>query len=315
MTSDPDSSADEDFRMGVEPSTEEQLSVEQQIDYAKVDRRARFVFALLLAWASPFLVDGFAVLFLKSIGGAWFFEVFPLGAILGKFCLLSMWLAWGGSRVIWRMLVVMVSVAFTAIAVSMGRDAPLMFMSVLFLMILCASGIAIPRLFGVRWVEEWTHGADGPMPARRNQFSILDLLIWTATVAIIAGVMRGIGLPDWMDVLAFGFFCLIAVPLATCFVLLAMWSMLNKAESVGVFVFMNYIFALVLAFIVGAISRAPGEAMSYIFGSLVVAISCVLFALYQFRGAGDRLVRAKRSASAVHPTTPSEFDDWPGEWS
>jgi hypothetical protein len=309
MTSDPDS-ADEDFRMDAEPPVED-----KPVDYEDFGRPSRFALATLFALASPFFVDGLAVLMLKSLNGQSPIVVFAIGAILGKFALLSMWLAWGSSRVIWRVLIIMVSVFFSTMVSQIDPDKSQFYLVVLLQVILCAGAIAIPRLFGARWVERWTLRAVEPVPVRRNQFSILDLLIWTTTFAIIAGVMQAIGLPTWMGVVEFGVLCLFAVPITSFFVLVAMWVELNKAESIGGFVGLMYLFLLFLTVILAAITRAPGEAFAYIFGTLATALTFILIVLHQFRRAGDRLVRARPSTSTAHLTTRSDFDDEPGEWS
>jgi hypothetical protein len=296
--------------MDVEPPVED-----EPVDYENIARTSRFALATLFALASPFFVDGLAVLILKSLKGQSPIIVFAIGAMLGKFALLSMWLAWGSSRVIWRVLIIMVSVFFTTMVSQIDQDKPQFYLVVLLQVILCAGAIAIPRLFGARWVERWTLRADEPVPMRRNQFSILDLLIWTTTFAIIASVMQAIGLPSWMDIVEFGVLCLFAVPITSFFVLVAMWAELNKAEWIGGFVGLIYLFLLILTVILSAITRAPGEAFAYIFGTLATALTFILIVLHQFRRAGDRLVRARRSASAMHPTTRSDLDDEPGEWS
>jgi hypothetical protein len=313
MASDPDS-ADEDFSFGAEPPDDQPpSSVDEPFDYAALDRSSRFALALLAAWASPFLVDGIGSLLAKNLGGDSFVLVFMIGVFLAKFGLLSIWLAWGGSRFIWRMLVVMVSVLFTTLAVSAGSDGPQMFLAVFLITLLCSGAIAVPRLFGVHWVAEWTLHREELFPARRNQFSIFDLLVWTTVVAIIAGVMSAIRLR--MNVFEFGGICLIAVPIAALIILLAMWTELNKAESIAGFVILNYFLLVVLAVVLGSITRAPGEAFVYFLGTLAIALTCVLCALYFFRRAGDRLVRARGSADTTHPATDSEFEDGPSEWS
>jgi hypothetical protein len=314
MTSDPNS-ADEDFRFGAEPLVDKFApGSAPPIDSAYVDRASRFVLALLFAWASPFVVDGFASALARNLRDDSFIVMLAIGVVLGKFGLLSMWLAWGSSRFIWRMLIVIVSVSFTAMVVSIDRGGASQFFLVVFLLtILCAGAIAAPRYY-VRWVEQWTTRLDEPRPARRNQFSILDLLVWTTVVAIVCGLISGIGFPQGMSIVEFGFLCLIAGPIVAFVVLLAMWTELNRAESIGFFVLVNYIFAVALAFIVGSMSRAPWWAIGYMFASLATGISCILGVLYLFRNRGDRLVRASGPGGAIHATAAADIDDESGEW-
>ena len=135
-------------------------------------------------------------------------------------------------------------------------------------------------------------------------FSILDLLIWTAIVAIVCGAIRGIGLPREIDVLEFGLFSLIGVPIVAFGVLLAMWSVLHTSETIGAFVLMNYVLALVLAIIVAALFGGPIEAVGYMFVMLATAITCVLFILDLYRHSGDRLVTSRRVSVAPRQNLP-----------
>src|SRR5437868_760690 len=100
--------------------------------YFDAERQSRFAIAALTVLASPFLVDGLVTALLHGIRGDSIFITVLFGLIVAKFGLVAMWLGWGGSRTIWRMLIVMLSLLFTSLVIpGIDRDRPQVFLVML----------------------------------------------------------------------------------------------------------------------------------------------------------------------------------------
>ncbi len=258
------------------------------------DARSRFTIAVLLALASPFLVDALAFAISKVMRGESLVVSILFGLVVAKFGLLAMWLAWGGSRAFWRMLVVMMSLFLTSLAAPVDRNNTQLFVILFLINGVCALVIALPRLLDVRWIvtSDWRSLAK-PDTGRRYQFSIIDILVWTTMAAVLAGLIQWIGFPAGVDLLGL-LVVLIAPTVLGAAVLVAMWAELGAIENIGGRIGAAYLFAILLALVTGMLWRAPGEAVAYILLFFLSGMSGLLTVLYVLRCAGHRWVGKKR---------------------
>jgi hypothetical protein len=261
------------------------------------DRRSRFLLGVLFVLASPFLVDAPAIKFSMTIHGDSILIPIFVGFVVAKFGLLAMWLGWGGSRAIWRMLILAVSWFFTcALIPGSYSDAAQAFAVIYLLLVITAAFIAVPRLFGVRWIASSEDSA-AVLGATHHayQFSIFDLLVWTTTTAILAALVRVLGLPQVFDVETVFFMCL-ACAMLIVGTLTAMWAQLAElaaGPSVAARAFITFALALVMAIVIAAISQAPSDAVGYIFALFLTIAACLLGACYCLRRQGQWIVWRK----------------------
>jgi len=276
----------------------------------------RFTLAVAAALLSPLLIDvPIAALMRAGLGrdepGVVFQLVFycVTGA---KFCLLAVWLAWGSSRTIWRVIVVFVSLLFTCLAFAYDAHATEGY-SVVLLACVAISGIcAIPKLLGIRWVNEDDLGtearADAPGHMAR-QFTLVDLFIWTATVAVVTGVIRWLGFPrDLLQMnplemlLVFG--CGLGYPAAGT--LLSMWAALAPGPNVGnrcglAWLAMIGLLSPFLLMMAGGEGHQAGAAILTVIGVMSASMFLVFAPLLMLRSWGDRLVRLAKSSVVQMP--------------
>jgi hypothetical protein len=278
------------------PMTDRSPAVGNPIDYARIDpdHQSRFVIAVLLVLASPFFVDGLSYAVMRVICGDSTVPVFLLGLVTAKFGLVAMWLGWGGSRAIWRMLVVMVSMLFSSFAAPIDRNNLQLFIVLFLLQTICAATIALPRLLGVRWITAWDAAYGNEIVSHRPyQFSIVDILIWTTMAALLAGLIQWIGIPAGIDLMGLAI-TLVGLVMLSAAVLVAMWAELSVAERIEGRVAAAYSFVAVLAVGTAMLSGAPSDAIGYILGMYLSTASCLLVGLYVLRRFGHRLVRCGR---------------------
>ncbi len=271
---------------------------DEPIDYAHLDpdRQSQFAIAVLLVLASPFLVDALANSLLRAIRGESIVAPILVGVVFTKFGLLAMWLSWGGSCAIWRMLVVMVSLLFTSFAAPIDRNNPQLFIILFLIAMICSAMIALPRLFGVRWITSWDSPFGTVVAAKRlYQFSIVDMLIWTMMTALVAGLIQWIGLPEGIDLVGF-VFTLIGLAMLALGVLAAMWAELTVRPRIVGRVAAVYALAIVLALLIAGVTNAPAEAVAYILAMFLTTASCLLGALFVLRCFNHRLIRHGRKS-------------------
>ncbi|HZZ30194.1 MAG TPA: hypothetical protein VFE46_19505 [Pirellulales bacterium] len=271
------------------------------VDQAEFVGRSRFVLAALLALAAPFLVDAAPIAGLKTLhGDELILTPLLFSIIFAKYGLMAMWLAWGGSRAIWRMIILAISWFFTCMLTpGPYTDVPQLFLAFYLQLIVIAAAIAVPRLFGVRWVADvkWSAGVSVAQN-KPYQFSIYDLLIWTTTVAILAELIRWVGMPQGVGMEGIFFMSLGGAMLAFI-VLTAMWAQLAEmavGSSMGGRTILTFILALIMAVVVVSLSRAPGKAAAFLFMLILATTGWLLAACYVLRCYGHRLVRRKSSS-------------------
>jgi hypothetical protein len=119
------------------------------------DRHVAAIAAILLA---PLVIDvPMAAIMRGGLGRRepeFIFMLAMFSISVAKFCLLAIWLAWGGSRLIWRVIVVFASLLFTCFAFAYDAHATEGYSAVLLACAAIAGTSAIPKLFGVRWVSD-----------------------------------------------------------------------------------------------------------------------------------------------------------------
>jgi hypothetical protein len=216
--------------------------------------------------------------------------------------LLAAWLAWGQLRAVWRLPIVLPSVALSAILWTGGdrREWLEVISPMMFVVLGVTLAAATPRLFGVYRINVFNpprESADGNV--NEGQFRLIDLFAWTATAAVLAGMMRWIGLPrdrEWVAIIIF-------VPVGSLMVLAALWATLTKREQIGFRVLGAFGVAFAVAMILGSFAAFNPEAMFYFFYTLLLAMGFLLGALYIARCVGVRLV--SRSLPLIAPPAAS----------
>jgi hypothetical protein len=275
------------------------------------DRHGAAIAAILLA---PLVIDvPMAAIMRGGLGRREPEFIFMLAIVsisVAKFCLLAIWLAWGGSRLIWRVIVVFASLLFTCFAFAYDAHATEGYSAVLLACAAIAGASAIPKLFGVRWVSENAGaGSAGAIAAARpaRQFTLVDMFIWTATVAVVAGVIRWLGFPrepiqmhPVETLLTVG--CTLGYPSAGT--LLTMWAALAPSPNVGPrcviawFVMIGLMSPFLLMIAAGARQEA-GVALLIIVGAMSSTMFLVFAPLLVLRNWGHRLVRERRPPFAT----------------
>lgn len=275
----------------------------------ELNTRDRFVGAIAAILLAPLVIDVPMALIVRGSAlhrePEFIFMLAMFSISVAKFCLLAIWLAWGGSRLICRVIVVFASLLFTCFAFAYDARATEGYSTVLLACAAIAGASAIPKLFGVRWVSENGNGttADAATPAHTaRQFTLVDMFIWTATVAVVAGVIRWLGPPtDLLRMnpiellLVVG--CSLGYPSAGT--LLTMWAALAPSPNVGprcvvAWFVMIGLMSPFLLMIAAAARQESGEALLVIVGAMSSTMFLVFAPLLVLRNWGHRLVRERR---------------------
>jgi hypothetical protein len=283
----------------------------------ELNARDRFVAAIAAILLAPLVIDvPMAAIVRGGIGRRepeFIFMLAMFSVSVAKFCLLAIWLAWAGSRLIWRVIVVFASLLFTCLAFAYDTRATEGYSTVLLGCAALAAASAIPKLFGVRWVNQDSDAiAKNAGPAHTaRQFTLVDMFIWTATVAVVVGVIRWLGFPRdvlnpnpiaWLLIVG----CGLGYPAAGA--LLAMWAALAPSPNVGSrcvvawFVMIGLLSPFLLMIAAGA-RQESGEALLITIGAMSSTMFLVFAPLLVLRSWGHRLVRQRRTALAqtVYP--------------
>jgi len=273
---------------------------------AELNAHDRFVGAIAAILLAPLVIDvPMAALARGGLGHREPEFIFMLAMFIisvAKFCLLAIWLAWAGSRLIWRVIVVFASLLFTCFAFAYDAHATEGYSTVLLACAAIACASAIPKLFGVRWISENTvrSSADATKPAHAaRQFTLVDMFIWTATVAVVAGVIRWLGFPRELihmhpleTLLIVG--CSLGYPAAGT--LLTMWAALAPGPNVGPRCVIAWfvMIGLMAPFLLLVAGGGSEEALMVIAGAMSSTMFLVFAPLLVLRNWGHRLVRERR---------------------
>jgi hypothetical protein len=260
-------------------------------DHSKANRRTYSLVAVVLVLGSPFLIDApaFALPY-DFISDSIIVPIFA-GLVTAKLGLLATWLAWGGLRFIFRMLIVTLSLCFTLqLKTNPLGQWPQDFLFLYLLLMVCAVVIAAPRMWGVRWVTRWNDLGGASMPTRKSyQFSIEDVLEWTTAVAFLAVLFRWIGLPKYEFWDPF-FILLYWIVLIAIGVLTAMWAELTTKPNVAARVAVTLGITLLIATFSVALFQAQAHTVPYVFILFLMTEDCLLGCFYFMRRLGHRLV-------------------------
>ena len=274
----------------------------------ELNARDRFVGAIAAILLAPLVIDVPIAAIMRSGGGnresEFIFILALVSVTVAKFCLLAIWLAWGGSRLIWRVIVVFASLLFTCFLITHDDRATEAYSTVLLACATLACAIASPKLFGVRWASAdcaSSTACDAKLAHTTRQFTLVDMFIWTATVAVVIGVIRWLGFPrEALQAnpveLAMIVGCGIGYPAAAT--LLAMWAALAPSPNVGPRCVLAWLAMLVLLCpilgLIGAGARDSGEAVLTIVAAMSATMFLVFAPLVVLRSWGHRLVRQSK---------------------
>lgn len=274
-------------------------------NFPTISPALEFTLVAVFAMFSPLLVDlPLGGLLRHSPDGVVFLGC-TLGAAAGvRFGLLAIWLAWGQLRVVWRLPIVLPSVALGAMAWAGGRhnDWRDVMPTALFIFLATAIAAATPRLFGVYRVNLFDlplEKADGNV--HEGQFRLIDMFAWTATAAVLAGMMRWIGLPhdwEWVAIIIF-------VPICSLMALSALWATLTKREIIAHRILAAFGVAFGIAMILSAFAGGMFEVIFYFCYTLMLAMGLLIGALCVARSMGVRLVSRSLPLILPPPTSNS----------
>lgn len=240
---------------------------------------------------------------------------------IAKFCLLATWLAWGGSRAVLRVIVVFISLLFTCIIFGVANDpGATQFWSMLLLVqIFLACLIALPKLWGCRWfsAEELPladPAATNSLGKRVRQFSLVDLFMWTATVAVVSGIIRWLGFPGDLIVSNISEFTLVVllvpyiVALLAIGTLLSIWIAMPQSPQIGKRVAISSIammFGLspALLMVLASAGWEAGQIVLFLVATTALSMLLVAGPLAVLRSFGDRVVRIRHYNRPIQHTT------------
>lgn len=272
--------------------------------------RLRFIYAALLVLASPLVIDWSIAGLSRGHGSEPVTVFFLMSIFVAKYCLLSMWFAWGGSRVVWRLIIVVSSMLISAMVTSRGEVEREFVASSLLMVSAMAVMMAAPRLWGVQWVVLGDEIAS-QRRNRRRQFSITDIFLWTLAAAILAAAVRWTGMLDQADRGGMWLFLVIfagigsLVP-AIC-MLSAMWAVLPPNANLPFRILIAFAVALGLSLfflIPMSFGRARLDEIFYLLLFFSLSMFWCIIALAFLRAQGHRLIRIPRYAQA-EPITRS----------
>lgn len=254
-----------------------------------------FAAVALLVLTSPFLIDAPIISGWKTAGESIVAPVL-LGMLIAKFGLLVMWLGWGGSWAVLRLPVLALSCFFSAwLTPGTPTDTFEEFNFLFFMLIGCGAIVTLPRLLRVRWtsLEELSSG-DPSLAARRYQFSIFDMLVWTTTTAVFLGLIRLVGFPRnlYIEIL---FIILVGGAALVTGVFAAMWTMLTLRPVTAARIAIALCIAALLAVVPVYLTGIAGQDTAEVFVLYLTTAVCLLGACYVMRCYGYRLVWRRRA--------------------
>ncbi|HEY2882761.1 MAG TPA: hypothetical protein VGJ15_10015 [Pirellulales bacterium] len=283
----------------------EQRQVPAHFVALEQQQRGRFIMSVVAVLLAPFVIDlPITALFHANFDRG---EPGVPAAVLGvslfiaRFSFLGMWLAWGGSRLIWRIMATYLSLLFSCAVYGISREdrhATEAYSMAMLLVTVFAAMLAIPKLFGIRWVllQELDSEDKISQPYRR-QFSLLDMFLWTFTVAFVLGVFRWLGFPNLQGEASLAWFFLvttIGLGMPAIAALLSMWAALHRGEEVQLRIALAAGFTLLLLsplLLIAGIGNARGEAVVAILFTIAGSLFCLIAPLLLLRSFGHRLIR------------------------
>jgi hypothetical protein len=229
-------------------------------------------------------------------------QVIPIGIVQAVMCGFAYWLGWGGSRVLFRLIVAGIGLylLYAAFSAMPGvRMAPFAIIT------LCTSMIAAtPRFFGLRQCR--LSADDVPESTMRDrQFSLVDLFLWTMTAALLAGTARWVDLSDQMRRQNVEANFIASARLAIC-TLAAMWAMLTLRGHV----WMRLTIAIGLVAVVEAViyfSRFGSNWIPAVVYPTTAIVLCLAFFVLRCRG-----FRIARNQSIRFVTSDDSHETLPG---
>jgi MFS family permease len=268
------------------------------------ERRGRFILSLVAVLLAPFVIDlPITALFRVSAGhGDPGVPAVVLGVsiFIARFSFLGMWLAWGGSRLIWRIMATYISLFFSCAVFGISnedRHATEAYSMAMLLITIFAAMMAIPKLFGIRWVLVQELDNPAAVSHQRRQFSLIDMFLWTFTVAFVLGVFRWLGFPDFRgEPSVIWFFIVTGIGLGAPAVasLLSMWAALHRSDDVQMRIIVSSVMVLLLLsplLLLSGAGNASGEALFALLFTIVGTLFCLMAPLFALRSWGHRLIR------------------------
>lgn len=207
-----------------------------------------------------------------------------LGMVVAAMCGFAYWLAWGGIRVFFRLLVVSVGVFVLCLVLGIsmrGRNNEL----VDFAMITMgtAAVVTLPRLIGIRRCHLASSGV--PTLANGRQFSLRDIFFWTTTAAFLAAVVRWSDLPSQLHPRRLEMHAYWSLRMGSC-TLLAAWAIFSNSNRIASRLAAATILLAVISESIASLEKGNGKAEA----TLAVLISFMLLStmFYILRRRGVR---------------------------
>lgn len=209
---------------------------------------------------------------------------------VARFGLFAIWLAWGAARVVWRLAIILPGIVAPALVWSgaTGEAEWRQMLSVLLVAFLgTAATSAFPRLFGAYRINIYDSPEDHTTQRNRaGQFGLVDIFAWTATVAVLAGIIRWVGFPRDTRALVI---LLITLLVMGIYVLLASWAVLTRKEPI----YNRIAIALAVPFVgataLCALTNSDAEVAFYVHFTLLMNMALLIGGLYVARSFGVRV--------------------------
>jgi hypothetical protein len=243
-------------------------------------------------------------------------EIVPVtlftGWLLATGCGEALWLAWGTSNLFWRLVVVGVGVLLLCVLLG-GVDW--LFLIVFSTILVSASVLALPRIFGIRRCRLNADGVPQAIATSR-QFSLRDVFLWTTCVALLLGIASWTGFfnyltADYEWVLRFSIFLVVCG-------WAAMWAILAHRDRIVVRLLLAALPTAAACFALSDEWMSSDFAMTI--SAALNAYLIVCGGLYILRRKGIRMVRGRSihepksnvESSAPADTSPFDADDGDG---
>jgi hypothetical protein len=244
--------------------------------------------------------------------GGEFFIVLLLGVLAGEAGVWSVWLVFGPQRWWMRLaittgMVCLLPVFMFAVAGGRGNDIDELG-EMIGLTAASWSIVQLPMLalrFATRWRIVYGREADGHVAAG-DQFSLRDMLIATAVVALILTLLR-VSLRS-QDRMAMEYAIAMAIAGTWNLVIsgICLWAAF-RTRSPGAVAAILVLVAFFVSVLLVALFEGDGEAMLLIALFHASAIAVLMLVLRAVKGAGYRLVRYQRTGDACVDEAPAEI--------
>lgn len=237
-----------------------------------------------------------------------FWAAIEIGWLAAIICGEALWIVWGGIGLLWRLIIVGLGV-MSSYVFWLARDR-IVLLIIISITLLSSILLALPRWFGFRrcWLSA---GGMSQASFGTRQFSMLDIFLWTTSIALLAGIAHWTDLSLYEIVEDFMFDFRWSIRLAICGCA-AVWAILSIHGRIP--------FRLLIAALIVISTAWVTKANDVVFSQTVdlmappISFFYLCAGLYFFRRQGLRLVgpwaiRKFESARSAHAPSDALLKD------